>query len=219
MTREEALDRLINQYVDAREYVIASGFDEEIDWQFRVDFAASEERDFLREGAWVILSSGMREKVVRKRFDDITTAFMGFSSAVDIVRNYDVCRKRALRVFNHTKKIDAIISMSIRVAMAGYRKIKHSTQYYGIDYLRSFDFIGPATGYHFAKNLGLGVSKPDRHLCRVAEASGFDSVQDLCEEISIVTGDPVPVVDLVIWRFATLRFDYRKWFSHYGPHM
>lgn len=213
-----AVNRLINQYVDAREFVIANGFDGEIDWQFGLDFSVTGECDFLREGAWVILSSGMREAVIRQKFYDISTAFMGFSSAIEIVRNYDVCRIKALRVFNHTKKIDAILSMSWRVAMDGFQKVKHSTEHYGVDYLRSFDFIGPATGYHLAKNLGLSVSKPDRHLCRVAEVSGFDSVQHLCEEISMATGDPVPVVDLVIWRFATLRSDYKNWFSQHDAH-
>ena len=213
VNRVQRSNQLFDQYVGAREVVIASGFDAEVDWQFHVDFSASSEQDFLREGAWVILSSGMRESVVREKFEAISEAFRGFSSAIEIVENYCLCRWNALRTFNHTKKIDAILSMAMRVAVDGFQAVKQSTKHYGVDYLQSFDFIGPATSYHLAKNLGLNVSKPDRHLSRVAEAAGFDSVQHLCEEISIATGDPIAVVDLVIWRFATLRSDYRNWFA------
>ena len=218
MVRTENLDRLINQYVDAKDFVIDNGYEREIDWQLGLDFTASTESDFLREGAWVILSSGMRESTIRQKFDAISDAFLDFSSAVEIVEHCDVCRADSLLVFNHHKKIDAILSMSLRVVLDGFQAIKSSTNHYGIKYLRSFDFIGPATSYHLAKNLGLNVPKPDRHLCRVAEVSGFDSVQQLCESISAVTGDPVPVVDLVIWRFATLRADYKLWFTESGPH-
>ena len=41
----------------------------------------------------------------------------------------------------------------------------------------------------------------------------FDDVSDLCSTLSDLTGDSVPVVDVVMWRFATLKFDYREWFE------
>lgn len=209
----QQLEHLVDRYVDAKDVIIGEGFESELDWQQELDFAKSEESDFLREAAWVILSSGMQETTIRTKFPEIMTAFLGFNNATDIVDNANQCRADAMESFGHTGKIDAIISMAFRVVMDGFETIKNLTNHYGVKYLQSFDFIGPATSYHLAKNLGLNVAKPDRHLSRVAEVSGFGSVAELCEKISKITGDSVPVVDLVIWRFATIRSDYLLWFK------
>ncbi len=210
--RTQQFEHLIDRYVDAKEVIIDEGFESEIDWQQALDFTSSQESDFLREAAWVILSSGMREATIRMKFPEITTAFLGFNNATDIIDNASKCRADAMESFGHKGKIDAIISMAFRVVIDGFETIKNLISHYGVKYLQSFDFIGPATSYHLAKNLGLNVSKPDRHLCRVAEVSGFVSVAELCGIISKITGDSVPVVDLVIWRFATIRSDYLLWF-------
>lgn len=204
---------LVSKYVDAKDIVINEGFDYEIDWQQDADFWSCSEQEFLREAAWVILSSGMRETVIRSKFEDISSAFLYFENASEIIRNISNCRNNALSIFNHSRKIDAIISLAFRVSIDGYDSIQKIIDYYGVDYLQSFDFLGPATSYHLAKNIGMPVPKPDRHLCRVAKATGYDSVGELCESISEITGDPVSVVDLVIWRFATIRNDYLVWFS------
>ena len=37
----------------------------------------------------------------------------------------------------------------------------------GVNYLTTFDQIGPVTAFHLAKNLGLDVVKPDRPLVRM----------------------------------------------------
>ena len=208
----QQLEQLVDRYVEAKEVIIGEGFESELDWQQELDFSHSQESDFLREAAWVILSSGMREATIRMKFPEITTAFLGFNNAADIVERASTCRIDAMKLFRHPGKIDAIISMAYRVVIDGFDSIKNSINRYGVKFLQSFDFIGPATSYHLAKNLGLNVSKPDRHLCRVAEISGFDSVADLCDKISKITGDSVSVVDLVIWRFATIRSDYLLWF-------
>lgn len=208
----QQLEWLVDRYVDAKEVIISEGFESELDWQQELDFTNIQESDFLREAAWVILSSGMREATIRMKFSEITPAFLGFNNATDIIDNIDKCRVDAMKSFGHAGKIDAIISMAFRVVIDGFEAIKNLTSHYGVKYLQSFDFIGPATSYHLAKNLGLNVAKPDRHLCRVAEITGSDSVTELCESISKITGDSVPVVDLVIWRFATIRSDYLLWF-------
>lgn len=206
-------DWIFDRYVRAKEYVITSGYASEIDWQQTLDFNKTCESDFIREAAWVILSSGMREKTIRSKFSCITEAFLGFPSASIILEDLPQCRKNALEHFNHEKKIDAIISCIYRVAIEGYDTIKSSTNFYGVKYLQSFDFLGPATSYHLAKNLGINVSKPDRHLCNVAKYSGFNSVDELCQNISGLTGDPASLVDIVIWRFATLHSNYTEWFN------
>lgn len=210
---DQHIYRLIDQYVDAKEIVINEGYSSELDWQLELDIKTNTESDFLREAAWVILSSGMRETTVRSKFNEISDSFMGFESALNIVYKAYQCRSDALKYFNHPKKIDAILSVAFRVFFDGFESVKNSIEFYGVDYLQSLDFIGPATSYHLAKNIGLNVAKPDRHLCRVAEATGFNTVNDLCNKISSLTGDSISVVDLVIWRFATIRNDYLSWFE------
>ena len=204
---------IFEQYVKAREFIINKGFGQEIDWQYGLTFSETGETDFLREGAWVILSSGMREAVVRSIFPQLSAAFLDFRSASEIANQAEDCHAAALDIFSHRKKIDSILSLSVRVVIDGFERVRNATRDFGVTYLQSFDYIGPATSYHFAKNLGLEVAKPDRHLTRVAAASGYKSVDELCESISLLSGDPIAVVDLVIWRFATLRRDYQQWFQ------
>jgi hypothetical protein len=58
---------------------------------------------------------------------------------------------------------------------------------------------GPAIRYHFGKNIGLQVAKPDLHLSRLAKYSG-ETVQGLCERLARETGELVPVIDYVLFR-------------------
>jgi hypothetical protein len=52
-------------YLTAKERVIEAGFANEIDWQEEVSLEDLDESTFLRESAWVVLSSGFRETVLR----------------------------------------------------------------------------------------------------------------------------------------------------------
>ena len=72
-------------YMTAKERVIQSGFAHEIDWQHNVALESITESSFLREAAWVILSAGMREQVIRDKFPAISTAFRHWARAADIV--------------------------------------------------------------------------------------------------------------------------------------
>jgi len=85
-----------------------------------------------------------------------------------------------------------------------------------INALQQFPYIGPATSYHVAKNIGFPVAKPDRHLCRFAELSGYQNPSDLCQALAEYIGDPIAVVDIVLWRFATLQHDYMTSFLPTG---
>lgn len=202
---ERFFDRPVcNAYLDAKRFVEEAGYASEIDWQERAATECIDEQRILREFAWVVLNSGMREATVRQRFGAISNAFRGWSSAQDVWRNRDVIRREAIHEFRHAKKIDAII------VAAGYLRIvgadafwRRLVQSHELDFLTRLPFMGPATSRHLAKNLGLQVAKPDRHLQRIAAVFGVDT-ETLCRTISEITGDPVPVVDLVLWRFATL---------------
>jgi hypothetical protein len=90
--------------------------------------------------------------------------------------------------------------------------LQHTSR--GIDYLQTFDFIGPVTAFHLAKNIGLDVVKPDRHLLRLAAAAGCNHPSELCGAIAEVTGDKVSVINLILWRYATLDEATGKRFVH-----
>ena len=69
---------------------------------------------------------------------------------------------------------------------------------------RDFLSFGPITSVHLSKNIGLPLAKPDRHLVRLANDFGYESAEELCEQISSLVGDSVAVVDVVLWRYATI---------------
>jgi hypothetical protein len=83
----------------------------------------------------------------------------------------------------------------------------------GAEFLCSLPYFGPATSRHLGKSLGLDIAKPDRHLSRLAKATGFTDAQGLCEALASVTGDRVAVIDLVLWRYATLDPNYVRNFA------
>ena len=196
--------RIAKGYLIAKNRLIELGYEDEIDWQYDVSLEHLNESKLLQESAWVILNSGMKETVIRKRFHLISKAFNNWKSANYISNNSFSCRRRALIYFNHKPKIDAIISIAKRISDEGFSMIISGIKAHGVKYLRQFPFLGPVTSIHLAKNIGLKVAKPDRHLKRLAIKIGYDNAQEMCEDISLITEDPVPVIDIVLWRFSTL---------------
>ncbi len=204
---------LAEAYVTAKERVIQSGYAHEIDWQYNIALEKITESNFLREAAWVILSAGMREQVIRNTFSAMSSAFRHWVRAADIVEHQKDCRQRAMMIFANKRKIDAIIRIAEEVSDKGFPAVLALLRQNGIQYLSGLPFMGPATSCHLAKNLGLPVVKPDRHLCRVAKRSGYCSPEVMCKEIARIVGDKLPVVDLVIWRYAKLDREYLALFS------
>jgi hypothetical protein len=200
-------------YMAAKEWVIKQGFYAEIDWQADVSLASLTESSFLREAAWVVLNAGFREAVLRSRFPAITSAFLNWSSAKEISTHRVECRRKALMSFRHKRKIDAILKISDTVYLQGFQRIRQRLSDEPLDFIRTLPYIGPVTSYHLAKNLGLPVAKPDRHLVRIAKACGYESVQALCADVGHIIGDTVAVVDLVFWRYATLNPHYQAIFA------
>ncbi len=199
-------------YMIAKEAVIQSGYAHEVDWQECVALDDLTEQVFLREAAWVVLSAGMRETVVRSKFPDVSRAFLYWSSGGAIVRRGEECQRNALAVFGNHRKIDAILNIARIVSEEGFDRVRQLVSQEGVDFIERLPFMGPATKYHLAKNLGVLVVKPDRHLLRVAKTAGYSSPASLCEHIAEIVGDTVSVVDLVIWRYATLNREYLRLF-------
>lgn len=203
-----ATGTLASAYVKAKLKVLAAGYAPEIMWQKTLEIQDLTEVHLLRECAWVILSSGMRESVIRKKFPDITHAFFEWASAQEIVLHRDHCIRTALPFFWHERKIEAIAQSAQIIYSKGFEVLRDEIAYDPIGTLRQFPYIGPATSFHVAKNIGLPFAKPDRHLCRLAVLSGYERPSDLCSAIAEYIGDPVAVVDIVLWRFAILHPDY-----------
>lgn len=204
---------LADAYLKAKIYVLNSGFDYEVQWQDNIRFDRINEAVFLKEAAWVILSSGMKESVVKAKFPGFSSAFYDFASANVIIKNRKNCLKNSVKHFNNIKKINAIIDIANEINKITFSEFKKRISLYGIDYLLQFPFLGPATSYHLAKNIGLDVAKPDRHLLRIAMVTGYRCPQYLCSEISKLIGERISVVDLIFWRFATLNKNY---ITHFG---
>lgn len=215
-TPETLLWALACAYMTAKETVIDCGYAHEIDWQDNLSFCSLTEHEFLREAAWVILSSGMSEVVIRRKFADLSFAFYDWESAQRIVERKDICRSSALVHFNSPRKIDSIIQIALHLFDRGFDNVRQGVWDYGVDYITQFPFMGPATSYHFAKNIGLPVAKPDRHLSRIANIVGYSSPQSMCRDIAQLIGDKISVVDVVMWRYATLDKDYLQLFSTAG---
>ena len=197
------VEKLASVYLTAKFSVIEAGYDSEIDWQENTHFENITESNFLKEGAWVILSCGMRETVIRQKFPKISTAFLEWESAEKIVERKEKCFEDAIQHFGHRKKIHAIIQVAKHVFKNGFNNVCKSISEEGIQYIMKLPYMGPATSYHFAKNIGFSLSKPDRHLRRIAKTAGYDSTELLCEDIASVTGEKVSVIDLILWRFAS----------------
>lgn len=206
--------KLLRNYNFAKEHVINCGFADEIKWQEKIEFKCINETDFLRESAWVILCSGMRENIVRKHFNNISLCFFEWESADKILWMKKHCIENARKYFNNLQKMTAIVSAAEKIVDYGFEKLKDMLAESPIETLQAFPFIGPVTSYHLAKNLGLPFAKSDRHLARLSNSLGFSDVQILCENISYISGDAIPVVDIVLWRFATLRDDYINVFNN-----
>lgn len=199
---------LVLKYLFAKTIVVDEGFRNEIIWQSNLRFDELNESTFLREIAWVVLTCGMKESVIRQRFDLFSECFYNWESAKKITSNREKCQHLALNIFNNKQKVVAIINAADQVENVGFKKFKRMIEIDPITTLQKFNYIGPITVYHLAKNIGLPVAKPDRHLVRIAQMENYLDVQTFCKDISKLSGDPIPVVDIVFWRFATIDNNY-----------
>ncbi len=207
-----SLEALGSAYMTAKRMILEAGYAFEIDWQDTLVFDRITETDFLREAAWVVLSSGMSEFIIRRKFPKISEAFLDWESAGQIAESGAQCSEAALLHFKHSKKIESILNIALHVHEHGFEVVCECIKQDGVHYLSQFPYMGPATSLHLAKNIGLQVAKPDRHLTRISESVGYSTPEQMCIEIARIVGDKVPVVDLVLWRYATLEKDYLRLF-------
>lgn len=202
-------------YLRAKHLVLAAGFGQEIVCCVPSPFLEISEQDFLREAAWVILSVGMRENVIKKKFSAVSASFQNWASSKSIVDDSENCVREALSHYGHVGKIGAILYLCKILSEVEFDDWLASLFLDPINSFREFPFFGEAAARHLAKNLGFNVPKPDRHLTRIALSHGYLSVDQFCMEIARSVGDPIRVVDSVLWRFATLNRDYLSVFKSF----
>jgi len=173
----------IHQYQSLRREIIDRGYGHEIEWSENIS-PVSDSMMFWREYAWVVLNSGMKNQVAAGIWERVRPVVESGGSAAE--------------VFGHKAKaaaIDAVFANRedrLREYLASQDKV---------EYLRGLPWIGRITCWHLAKNFGIDVAKPDRHLVRIA---GDEGVAEMCRRLASISGDRIATVDLVIWRAANL---------------
>ena len=202
------VENIAASYLDIKRHVINKGFAWEIDWQNNQCIKSLNESEFYSEAAWVILSSGMSVRSVTSVFNKISSAFLNWEDSEKIVKQGASCVKLALDHFNHKGKINAILSIIQHVNHIGFDVFKLKLIDNGVEYIQQFSFFGPATSYHLAKNIGMDVVKPDRHLMRLAEALNYPSPYKLCRVIANLIDEKMSVVDVVLWRYCVMNPNY-----------
>jgi len=195
-------------YYRAKSHVYEKGFFKEVYSQERRSIDQICKSDFFREYAWVVLSSGLSEKVVLSVFPKLTKIFNNWRNPLKIIDNHTTLFPKALRVFRNKQKISALFEMARYLVDKSISFVTTLIKKHGLNYLMQFKYLGPATSAHLAKNIGFNFAKPDRHLMRICNHFGFSCVDTFCEEIAYITGDKKSVVDLILWRYATLKRNY-----------
>lgn len=175
-------------YVQLRADVAAAGYAGEIAWSASVAPVADADL-FGREFIFIVCNSGMKAQIARGIFERVMAAVQAGASA--------------LTVFGHKGKASAIDRVWQDRARHLAEYLQAGTPAAQLAYLESLPWIGGITKWHLAKNFGLDVAKPDRHLVRVAQAYGL-AVEALCASLAKATGDRVATVDTVIWRACNL---------------
>jgi len=197
-------------YTQAKDWLLASPYHGEVLSQALMSSTDVTETQFLREYAWVVLNSGFREAVIRQRFDYISLCFCDWESAASIVLAGPVCVSTALPCFRNDRKLQSIFATAEIVDKCGFSQFYERVLLDPANVLDELPYIGSVTALHLAKNLGFDVPKPDRHLIRLAARFGYQTVYDLCVDLSDATGDQKSVIDLILWRFEERTFAQRR---------
>ena len=175
---------LLEYYEHAQDRVISAGYQDEINYIRSLKFEECTADRFFEEYVWCVLSSGMREQVVRKISD-----------------NY--FEKRDPLVIGHLGKRKAI-EIGSKKYVQWFEELHCSKE--PIEYLQTLPYIGKTTKYHLARNIGIDCVKPDRHMVRLAEYFKFENPLEMCLEIQkFIPHEKLGIIDYILWRDCNLR--------------
>lgn len=197
----------IELFEEAEGFLRLNGFGWEIDWcDNRPCLDEMNERDVLREYAWVVFNSGMRNSVIEAKWNDLLKAFRYFH-VDEILENQDEVLNNALRVFGNYNKVYAVIEVARDYLKGRLLKFREKVKKEPLKTLDCLPFIGPVTKYHLARNLGFDYVKPDRHLVRLASKYGMTPFE-LCDLIHDKTKRRLGTIDVVLWRYCEQKGQY-----------
>jgi len=183
---------LIDFYAEAREFVVRAGYFWELETVQNRYFKDMDSAAFLEAYVFCVFNVGMKNQVAQIMFD----RFCGSE-----------CDPKTI---GHPYKREAI-----RTALEKFPEwwgglLNCSTDMERVEFLDTLPMIGAITKYHLARNLGMDVAKPDRHLVRLIKQFQFGNVQEMCKFVADVTDDRIGTVDVVLWRAANLGFDLNQ---------
>src|SRR4051812_34024717 len=122
MTAARRLSRIecvVCAYVHARDVVIDAGYHWEIHWQEGRHLRNVNSVEFLSQYAWVVLSSGMKETVIRNKFPAILRALDEFRDVGKLLKRGKSYRAKVLKVFGNVRKVNAIFETLSRINTEG----------------------------------------------------------------------------------------------------
>lgn len=191
----------VQLFNEAEEFLRKNGFGGEIDWcDKRPPFDNVDDQCFLREYAWVVFNSGMRNSVIQAKWEALRQAFHFFIPSA-MVKDPKKIYTNARKVFANERKINAVLEMAHYIVRHGFEAtMRAKIQADPLGFLEQFSFIGKITKFHLARNLGFEYIKPDRHMERLA-AKYEMTPAELCNLIHEKTGRRLGAIDVVLWRF------------------
>lgn len=173
--------------------------------------------DFIREYAWTVFNSGMRMRIIKRRWTALEEAFEYWDPKA-ILTNMTGVKDKALKVFNNKSKVNAVLKLANLINNEGWAKIRfeimncvvrsENGNFYPSPQLFTFlsyqlAWMGPTNRRYLAKNLGFDFAKDDRHLRRLTESYGYskdaEGVQQFVEEIGKCVNERISVVETVLW--------------------
>jgi len=175
-------------YLDLKKRIIDAGYADEIDWADEVK-APHNSVILAYETIFVICNSGMKYQIAVQIFKKVIDAIKEGVPVKDVFKNKNKARAIQSAWDERDERFDIYESLQ-----TDEEKIK---------YFETLDGLGKITKFHLAKNCGLEVFKPDRHIVRIADNYGM-TPSELCEGLAERLGERIGVVDLVLWRAANL---------------
>jgi len=180
-------EAIVEFYSDAREFVENAGYLWEIDTVQNRYWKDVDSPAFLEAYVFCVFNVGMKNQVAKIMFERFCEA---------------ECNPE---VIGHPYKRKAI-AMALERFPEWYAQLLNcNTDMERVEFLDTLPMIGKITKFHLARNLGMDVAKPDRHLVRLMKKFQFDDVQEMCKYISNITGDRIGTVDVVLWRNSNLK--------------
>ena len=194
------MTKLFDFFENARGFVIANGYQWEIDLVENRTFDKIDAKQFFWEYCFVVLNWGVRNQVAQKDFDKFA-----ITEDVSVI----TCR------FKDKKR--AAITIAQEKYQQWYGELKNSKT--PITYLQTLPCIGKVISRHLARNLGFDCVKPDIWMNRLAVKYGFfndyeDRTPDpeyMCRDIQRhlpgVGGHHeyrIGTIDVILWRYCNL---------------